>query len=136
MTTAKASKKNYKPDGYTSVAPYLIIDGAQTTLDFLAKVFSGQPLRVHAGVGGRLRHAEIKIDDTVIMLADSMEGWPPVPTHVHVYVPDVDETYRKAIEAGASSVQEPVRRDDPDKRGGFRDACGTTWWVAEQMGST
>jgi PhnB protein len=49
--------------------------------------------------------------------------------HVHVYVRDVDHTYRLALEAGATSVQEPVRKEDPDRRGGIRDAGGTTWWI-------
>jgi uncharacterized glyoxalase superfamily protein PhnB len=48
---------------------------------------------------------------------------------VHVYVPDVDETYRRATEAGAESVQEPVQQGDADRRGGIRDAGGTTWWI-------
>jgi uncharacterized glyoxalase superfamily protein PhnB len=68
------------------------------------------------------------------MIADSVEGWPPVPAHVHVYVSDVDETYRRALDAGAESVQVPVRQGDEDKRGGIRDARGTTWWIATTIG--
>jgi uncharacterized glyoxalase superfamily protein PhnB len=56
-----------------------------------------------------------------------------VPTHVHVYVPDVDDTWRRAIAAGASEVQAPVKKDDEDKRGGFKDAGGTTWWVGTKV---
>ncbi|RRS02895.1 VOC family protein [Aquabacterium soli] len=123
----------YKPQQYTSVAPYLVIDGAAATLDFLVKVFDAERLRIVPGDNGRLRHAEVRIDDTVLMLADSLEGWGAVPAHVHIYVPDVDETYRRAIEAGATAVQEPVKKDDEDKRGGFRDAGGTTWWVGTQV---
>ena len=78
-------------------------------------------------------HAEVILDDTVIMLADGTEGWPPVPAYVHVYVRDVDETYRRALEAGADSVQEPVKKEDEDKRGGVRDAGGTTWWIATRQ---
>ena len=73
-------------------------------------------------------HAEVRIDDTVVMLADGGEGWPPVPSHVHIYVPEVD-----AVEAGATPVQEPVKKDDDDKRGGVRDAGGTTWWIATKV---
>ena len=67
----------WKPDGYTSVAPYLVVDGAQRTIDFLTVVFDARPLRMHP-MGGRLGHAEVRIDDTVLMLADGMDGWPPV----------------------------------------------------------
>lgn len=68
------------------------------------------------------------------MIADRAEGWPAVTAHVHVYVrvyvPDVDATDQRALGAGATSVQAPVQKDDPDKRGGVRDAGGTTWWIA------
>jgi PhnB protein len=52
---------------------------------------------------------------------------------VHVYVRDVDATYRRALEAGATSVQEPRKKDDEDKRGGVKDAGGTTWWIATKV---
>jgi uncharacterized glyoxalase superfamily protein PhnB len=67
------------------------------------------------------------------MLADGGPAWPPIPSYVHVYVPDVDATYRRAIELGATSVQEPVKKQDEDKRGGVRDAGGTTWWLATKV---
>ncbi|HEY0151457.1 MAG TPA: VOC family protein [Longimicrobium sp.] len=124
----------YKPHGYTTVSPYLIVDGAGATIDFLVRVFGAVELRRFADDAGKLMHAEVRIDDTVIMLADGAEGWPPVPSHVHVYVGDVDDSYRRALDAGATSVQEPVKRDDPDKRGGVKDPGGTTWWIATMMG--
>jgi uncharacterized glyoxalase superfamily protein PhnB len=125
---------SHKPHGYTTVAPYLIVDGAGATIDFLARVFGAVELRRFPDDAGKLVHAEVRIDDTVVMLADGAEGWPPVPSHVHVYVPDVDDSYRRALEAGATSVQEPVQKDDADKRGGVRDPGGTTWWIATMVG--
>ena len=84
---------------------------------------------------GTVKHAEVRIDDTVIMVADPvLPGWPPVASHVHVYVRDVDATYRKALAAGGTSVQEPAQRGDDDKRGGIKDPGGTTWWIATRMG--
>jgi len=58
---------------------------------------------------------------------------PPVPSHVHVYVIDVDATYTRALAAGATSVQEPAKKQDPDKRGGVKDAGATTWWIATKV---
>ena len=78
-------------------------------------------------------HSEVRIDDTVVMIADAGDGWPPVPSHVHIYVRDVDATYKRALEAGATSVQEPVKKEDEDKRGGVKDAGGTTWWIATKV---
>ncbi|HEY7770884.1 VOC family protein [Longimicrobium sp.] len=124
---------SHKPEGYSTVSPYLIVDGASETIEFVVRVFDGVALRRFADESGKLVHAEVRIDDTVVMVADAVQGWPPVPSHVHVYVTDVDATYRRALEAGASSVQEPVQRDDPDKRGGVKDAAGTTWWIATKV---
>jgi uncharacterized glyoxalase superfamily protein PhnB len=124
---------SHKPQGYTSVAPYLIVDGASATIEFLMRAFDAVELRRFPDATGKLMHAEVRIDDTVVMLADGGEGWPPIASQVHVYVPDVDATYRRALQAGAKSVQEPVKKDDPDKRGGVKDSGGTTWWIATKV---
>jgi uncharacterized glyoxalase superfamily protein PhnB len=124
----------YKPEGYASVAPYLLVKGADATIEFLVRVFGAKELRRYTGEDGRVRHAEVRIDDSVVMLADGMEAWPPMPAYVHIYVPDVDQTYRRALEAGATSVQEPVQKEDEDRRGGVQDAGGTTWWIATRVG--
>ncbi len=126
-------KPHYKPNNYTTVSPYLIVDGASATIDFLVNVFGAVELRRFPDAHGKLMHAEVRIDDTVVMIADGAEGWPPVASHVHVYVSDVDATYRRALEAGATSVQEPVKKQDEDRRGGVKDAGGTTWWVATKV---
>jgi uncharacterized glyoxalase superfamily protein PhnB len=123
----------FKPDGYTTVSPYLIVDGASRTIDFLARVFRATELRRFPDEHGKLMHSEVRIGDTVVMIADGAEGWPPIPAHVHVYVEDVDATFRLALEAGATAVQEPTKKDDPDRRGGVKDAGGTTWWIATKV---
>ena len=123
----------HKPEGYTSVSPYLVVDGAAETIDFLVKTFGATKLRSYPTESGKLMHAEVRIDDTVVMLADSAEGWPAVPSHVHVYVLDVDATYKRALESGATSVQEPVKKADEDKRGGVKDSGGTTWWISTKV---
>ena len=123
----------HKPQGYTSVSPYLIVDGAARTIEFLKATFGAVELRRFPHEDGRLMHAEVRIDDTVVMLADPAPDWPPMKAHVHVYVPDVDGTYQRALGAGASSVQEPIKKQDEDKRGGVRDPGGTTWWIATKV---
>jgi PhnB protein len=95
-----------KPTGYSTVSPYLIVAGAQRVVDFLRRTFDGQELRRFERPDGAIMHTEVRIGDTVVMLADAGEGWPPVPAHLHVYVEDVDATYRRALHAGA----EPVSR--------------------------
>jgi uncharacterized glyoxalase superfamily protein PhnB len=123
----------YKPAGYNSVSPYLMVENAARTIDFLVRVFGGEQLRRIASRDGGIMHAEVRIDDTVVMLADLSPNYPAIEAHVHVYVRDVDAVYRRAVEAGATPVQEPIKKDDPDKRGGVRDAGGIYWWIATQV---
>lgn len=120
----------HQPAGYNTVSPYLIVTGASRCIDFLTTAFDGRELRRFAQPDGRVMHAEVRIGDTVLMIGDAGESWPAVAAHVHVYVEDVDATYRRALAAGAESVQEPAQRQDDDKRGGVKDAGGTTWWIA------
>jgi PhnB protein len=124
---------SYKPEGYNTVSPYLVVNGANATINFLVEVFSAIELRRFPNDEGKLIHAEVRLDDTVVMIADSGEGWQPMPAHVHIYVSDVDATYKRAIAAGAISVQEPIKKEDEDKRGGVQDAGGTTWWIATKV---
>ncbi len=121
------------PDNYGTVSPYLIVDGASGTIDFLVQVFGAVELHRYPGPDGRLMHADVRINDSVVMLADGVEQWPSQPAHVHVYVPDVDAAYQRALAAGATSIQEPVKKDDQDKRGGVKDSGGTTWWIATRV---
>jgi PhnB protein len=123
----------HKPEGYSTVSPYLIVDGASRTIDFLVRAFDAVELRRFSDAAGKIMHAEVRLDDTVIMLADGGGDWPPQPASVHVYVADVDGTYRRALAAGAASVQEPVKKEDADKRGGVKDSGGTTWWIATKV---
>ena len=123
----------FKPDGYNSTSPYLVVTDAAATIRFLQQVLGATLLRSFPDDKGRLMHSEVRLDDTVVMIADSAPGWPPVPAHVHVYVPDVDAAYARAIAAGAESVQEPIKKQDEDKRGGVKDTGGTTWWIATKV---
>ena len=125
---------DWKPQGYNSTSPYLVVNDAKATMAFLKDVFDAEPLRVIPREDGGLRHAEARVGDSVVMFADAVDGWPALPAYVHVYVADVDAVYRRALAAGAKSVTEPVQKDDADKRGGVEDPGGTTWWIATQVG--
>ena len=121
---------SYKPDGYTDIASYMLVDDAEEVLIFLEKTFGATRLGDIKKTNGKGRHAEARIGDSVVMLG---EGFGSQPTHVHVYVPDVDETYAKGIKAGGTSIQEPLQQDDPDKRAGIEGPSQVTWWLATQQ---
>ena len=124
----------WKPAGFTSAAPYLITRNAQQLIDFLRATLGATPLRRFDKPDGSIAHAEVRIDDTVVMMGEVGGDAPAVPCHVHVYVEDVDGTYQAALANGATSVQEPTRREgDADRRGGVTDPGGNTWWFATQI---
>jgi uncharacterized glyoxalase superfamily protein PhnB len=124
---------SYKPEHYNTVSPYLIVHDASNTIAFLTHVFGAVELRRFATADGLIAHAEVRIDDTIVMLADGTAEWRSTPSNVHIYVADVDATYQRAIEAGAISVQEPIKKDDADKRSGIKDVGGTIWWIATKL---
>ncbi|MGK2864694.1 MAG: VOC family protein [Chitinophagaceae bacterium] len=126
-------KNNFKPTGYNSVSPYFIVNGAQKFMNLLKEIFDARELRRYNMADGSIMHAEIQIDDSVIMLGDSSGKFPPVPLVMHVYFPNVDKTFDKAIKAGCEIVEQPKERDDdPDRRATFKDFAGNMWSVGTQ----
>jgi uncharacterized glyoxalase superfamily protein PhnB len=122
--------KPYKPEGYNSVSPYLVVDNARAVMAFLEAAFDAVPLECYEKPDGSILHAAVSVDDTVVMLADAPAGYTPVRAVLHFYVPDVDATYQRALSAGGEPIQEPMRKDDPSRRGGVRDPAGNAWWIA------
>ena len=120
----------WKPPGYNSVSPYLVAENAQEVIDFLKATLDVTSLRRHENEDGSIKHAEVRIDDTVVMIGQAPPSSSAVPCHIHVYVPDVDETYAAALENGGESVQEPVQKGDPDRRSGVKGPGGNTWWFS------
>ncbi|MBX2965376.1 MAG: VOC family protein [Cyclobacteriaceae bacterium] len=126
--------KAFKPTGYNSVSPYFIVNGAQKFIDLLKEIFDAKVLRRYDMNDGTIMHAEIQIDDSVIMLGDSSDKFPPVPLVIHVYVRNVDETFNKAVNAGCEIIEQPKERDgDPDRRATFKDFAGNMWSVGTQL---
>jgi len=120
----------FKPDGYPSLSPYLILRDAEGAIAFMEDALGGTLVRRFDRPDGSLMHAEVRIDDSIVMVGGAGDDWPQTETHLHLYVPDPQALFDRAIAAGAQSVQEPARRDGDDLRGGVKDACGVTWWFA------
>jgi PhnB protein len=125
---------DFKPNGYNSASPYFIVDEAQKLIDFLVYVFDAIQLRRYDRNDGSIMHAEIKIDDSVIMLSNASKEYPAMRLVMHVYVLNVDEIFEKAVSAGCEIIDKPKTREgDPDKRGTFKDFAGNMWSVATQV---
>lgn len=121
---------NYIPKGYHTVTPYLIVEGAAKLIDFLKKAFGAEERDRFTQPDGTIIHGEVKIGDSVVMMAEACGDFKPMPAMIHLYVPDTDATYRRALEAGAQSLREPADQFYGDRSGGVRDAFGNQWWIA------
>lgn len=120
------------PEGYHTVTPYLIVEEAQKFMDFIKKAFDAE-IRFVSMHGDKVGHAEIKIGDSMMMLSQAMESHPAMPTGIYLYVPDTDAVYKKAIEAGATSIMEPADQFYGDRSGGVKDFAGNFWWIGTHI---
>lgn len=126
------------PDGYHSVTPYLMIKGASEAIEFYKRAFGATELFRLAAPGGQIGHAEIKIGDSLIMLADPCEegafrnpqslGGSSVG--LHVYVADVDAQFAQAIKAGAKAVKPVQDQFYGDRSGTLEDPFGHIWFLS------
>lgn len=124
----------FKPAGYNSASPYFIVPQAQRFIDLMAALFGAKELRRFAMPDGTVMHAELMLDDSVIMLGEASEKFPAVPIVMHVYVADVDAAYAKAIALGCEAEEAPKQREgDPDRRASFKDYAGNWWSVGTQL---
>jgi len=127
------------PDGYRSITPYLSIEGAAEAIDFYQRAFGATELFRMPTPSGGIGHAEIKIGDSTIMLADPCEeagafqspralGGSPVG--LHLYVEDVDKIFAQAIKAGAKIIQPLEDRFYGDRNGTLEDPFGHLWFLS------
>ena len=129
------------PDGYRTATPYLIIKGAADAIEFYKKAFGATELLRMADPQGRVGHAEIKIGDSVIMLADehpSMGYRGPrslggSSVSILLYLPDVDEVFARAVKAGAKAQRAVANQFYGDRSGTLEDPFGHVWTVATHV---
>ena len=120
---------HHVPDGFTAVTPYLTVDGASRLIEFITRVFDAEEVARYEE-DGKIRHATYRIGDAVIELSDSTKQWAPTPASLHVYVPDTDAVYGRALAAGATSLYEPADMFYGERSGGVRDPLGNNWYIA------
>jgi PhnB protein len=112
-----------------SLSVYLAVRPAVGLMDFVKRAFGAQELLRTTGTGGGL-HAEVRIGDTKVMIGGG-EAWSgtPTPAELHLYVPDADQVYARALEAGAVSLYVPVDQPYGDREAGVRDLAGNHWYI-------
>jgi PhnB protein len=118
------------PDGYHTITPYLSVEGAHRLMDFLKRAFDGEQTELMTAPDGTIKHAEMKLGDSRVMLTEACEENPPRPGSFYLYVPDTDATYQRALDAGATSLMEPADQFYGDRNAGVQDPVGNKWWIA------
>jgi PhnB protein len=129
------------PDGYHAVTPYLVVDGAAQALEFYKQVFGATEQMRMAAPDGRIGHAEMRIGDSVVMLADEVpdmgyrgpKAYGGSALSLMVYVDDVDATFRRALAAGAVERRAVQNQFYGDRSGTLEDPFGHTWTVSTHV---
>jgi PhnB protein len=124
---------NPVPEGYRTVTPYLVVDGATNVLDFVKQAFGAEEKFRMDGPDGKVGHAEVQIGDSIVMVGDAGAENPAMPAMIHLYVHDCDATYERALAAGATSEREPTDQFYGDRSAGVRDSAGNLWWIATHV---
>ena len=136
-----SNKPKSIPDGYHNVTPYLIVNDAAAAIEFYKKAFGATELMRMPKPNGKIGHAEIRIGDSTIMLADeapemgarSPRTFGGSPVSIFLYVDDVDTTFARAVDGGAK-VQRPLADQFyGDRTGGVEDPFGHVWYIATHV---
>jgi uncharacterized glyoxalase superfamily protein PhnB len=122
------------PEGYHTVTPYLVVREGEKTIDFLKNALGAElvsePLK---RPDGTILHAEIKIGDSRVMMAESNEQQRAMAAMLYVYVPDVDAVYQRAVKAGGTSMKEPVDQFFGDRTASVKDPSGNHWEIGTRI---
>ena len=117
-----------RPEGFHTVNPYLVVNGAAKVIEFLGQAFEAKEVGDSFKTpDGKIMHSAVQIGDSIVEVGDAAE---PMPMNLHMYVDDVDGMYRRAIAAGGVSVREPMTTFYGDRSAGVKDPGGNNWWLA------
>lgn len=122
------------PEGYHTVTPFLTVPDVPAMLDFVQRAFGARVVETVTGADGTIRHGDVIIGDSHVMLGQSSEQWPARPAALYLYVENVDEWYRRAMAAGGcTSLREPTNEFYGDRSAGLIDPQGNQWWMATHI---
>ena len=120
----------YIREGFRTLTPYLLVPGAANLINFYKEAFGAEEIfRVVRPGSDLIMHAEVRIAGAMLELADATAEFPPRASANILYVPDVDAVFRRAVEAGATSLAAPADRPWGDRDGAVKDLGGTTWYI-------
>ena len=118
---------------YRTLTPYLVVPDADVEMRFLEAAFGATETSCQRTAEGKVMHAELTVGDSLVMLGQSHGEWKPMPAALYVWVPEVDATYARALEAGATSQSAPENKPYGHRNAGVVDKNGITWWIASPI---
>lgn len=129
------------PSGHHTLQPYLILTNCAEAMEFYTRAFGASEVLRNKAPEGPIRHAEIRIGDSIVMMADEhpqIGAYSPAhyggsPVSLLIYVESCDAVYRQALNSGAESLREPADQSSGDRMGGVRDPFGYSWWIATHV---
>jgi PhnB protein len=118
-----------RPEGFYSITPYLQVKGAGKLIEFLKKAFDAEEI-FRVPRGNQIAHAQLRIEGSMIEVADAIDKYKPNRTAIWLFVDDTDAIYARAIKAGAISIHEPMDQDYGERSASVRDPFGNHWYIA------
>jgi PhnB protein len=129
VSMKQATATPYIPAGFTSITPYVIVREAGRFIDFTKQVFGAEEVFRMSQPDGTIGHAEVRIGGSMLELSDGGEAYPARPVAIHLYVPDADAIYARAMAAGATSLIAPTDMPYGDREADVRDPFGNNWYI-------
>ena len=132
-TTTHATVAKPIPEGFHTITPFVVVEGAEAFLEFIEKAFDADTSIDMKSPNGQVMHATGQIGDSKIMVADAMPGFKAMPCMLYVYVENIDAVYKQAVKAGGTSLREPVNEFYGDRSAGITDKWNNQWWIATHI---
>ena len=130
---ATAQGESYKPKDLFNVNPYLHPRRAEPFIAFLKRAFDAKEVAKYASPDGVVNHAVISVGDSILEMGEAHGKYETMPAMFYLYVPNMEDVYRQALAAGATSFQEPTDQPYGDRNAGVKDAFGNKWYIATHI---
>jgi PhnB protein len=124
-----AKSKSHMPPGFHTVTPYIVVPGVAPLIEFLEQAFGAQRREVMKREDGSVAHASMTLGDSILEMGESVDKQSR-PMSFHVYIPNVDESYKHALAAGAKSLMEPKDQFYGERSASLEDDWGNHWYIA------
>lgn len=121
------------PEGYHTITPFLVAEDATGLIKFMKKAFKGEITYMMQSDDGIVRHATVRIGDSIVMLSSATEMYKPTTAMLHLYVDDMDTVYDQAVKAGGESVREPRNEFYGDRSSCVKDKWGNQWFISTHI---